>query len=94
MSTSIGADDGRHLFRYIGVLLSYITPHDLTVGMQSHFLAIFIILWKLFATIIIKFFILHQSVNCILELLKDVLQFRVSITQLILEVNTVLDSNN
>lgn len=34
LPTTIGPDDGRHLFRYIGVLLSYITPHDLTVGMQ------------------------------------------------------------
>lgn len=28
---AIGPDDGRHLFSYLGVFLTYITPHDITV---------------------------------------------------------------
>lgn len=29
---TIGPEDGRHLFSYLGVFLTYITPRDLTVG--------------------------------------------------------------
>lgn len=35
MPTTIGADDSRHLFSYFGIFLTYITPRDLTVGMNS-----------------------------------------------------------
>lgn len=31
---TIGPDDGRHLFSYLGIFLAYITPRDLTVGMK------------------------------------------------------------
>lgn len=31
---TIGPEDGRHLFSYLGVFLTYITPRDLTVGMN------------------------------------------------------------
>ena len=31
---TIGPEDGRHLFSYLGVFLTYITPRDLTVGMK------------------------------------------------------------
>lgn len=34
---TIGPEDGRHLFSYLGVFLTYITPRDLTVGTQSTF---------------------------------------------------------
>lgn len=38
---TIGPEDGRHLFSYLGVFLSYITPRDLTVGMNfSPFISI------------------------------------------------------
>lgn len=30
---TIGPEDGRHLFSYLGIFLTYITPRDLTVGM-------------------------------------------------------------
>lgn len=29
---TIGPEDGRHLFSYLGIFLTYITPRDLTVG--------------------------------------------------------------
>lgn len=29
---TIGPEDGRHLFSYLGVFLTYITPNDMTVG--------------------------------------------------------------
>lgn len=32
---TIGPEDGRHLFSYLGVFLTYITPRDLTVGTHS-----------------------------------------------------------
>lgn len=32
--STIGPEDGRHLFSYIGVFLTQLTPRDLTVGMD------------------------------------------------------------
>lgn len=33
--STIGPEDGRHLFSYLGIFLTYITPRDLHVGMKS-----------------------------------------------------------
>lgn len=32
---TIGPEDGRHLFSYLGIFLTYITPRDLHVGKTS-----------------------------------------------------------
>lgn len=56
--STIGPEDGRHLFSYLGVFLTYFTPRDLNV------------------------------VNCILELLKTVLETRSSVLNLIWEVSS------
>lgn len=35
VSATLGPDDGRHIFTYLNVLLTYIVPHDLAIGMQQ-----------------------------------------------------------
>lgn len=35
VSAALGPDDGRHIFTYLNVLLTYIVPHDLAIGMQK-----------------------------------------------------------
>lgn len=40
VSTALGPDDGRHIFTYLNVLLTYIVPHNLPIGMHypRHFM--------------------------------------------------------
>lgn len=35
VSTTFGSDEGRHIFTYLNVLLTYIVPHDLAIGMHT-----------------------------------------------------------
>lgn len=102
---TIGPEDGRHLFSYLGVFLTYITPRDLTVGMK------FILIRFQFSVFNGCFFLLKReiwkkknrhtsqfilyllflcglvAVNCILELLKNVFDTKVSVVNLIWEVS-------
>lgn len=75
---TIGPEDGRHLFTYIGHFLIYVTPNDISIG-KIH--SVFSMERKRFFD-----FIFLGLVKCILEMLRDLFHFRVSLFDLILEV--------
>lgn len=91
--TTIKPDDGLHLFIYIGNFLAYIAPHNLTIGE-----------WKMrsmplrhrIATLNDNDHknLAYSAVTCMLEMLRDVFQSRVTLVQLILEVRHSVVSNS
>lgn len=85
---TIGPEDGRHLFSYLGIFLTYITPRDLHVGTTHlpilfHNFIFFVFQYELFYCVLFLF----AEVNCILELLKNVFETRTSLAKLIWEVS-------
>lgn len=99
--TTIAPDDGLHLFVYLSQFLAYIAPHNSTIGKQTNnreqLLRNTEMKKRTTATTTLNILnetdktfeeknSIYFAVNCMLEMLKDVLQCRVTLLQLILEV--------
>lgn len=87
--TTIKPDDGLHLFVYVGHFLAYIAPHNLTIGKPFRHRPRENLRWCVCLCVSVSNKFVYSAVNCMLEMLKDVFQSKVTLVQLVLEVFSI-----